>query len=118
MKLNISLHYLLSGKFLDEVYISWQPNEPNDSSGSENCLIMTKSAQMNDDGCQKKAPFVCKKTQSTVEWNALCDMSDTSKIHYFIISIILLSIQHCINKMKTSNTVFLYQFAHQFLKLR
>ncbi|XP_045785080.1 macrophage mannose receptor 1-like isoform X1 [Maniola jurtina] len=61
-----------------EVYSKWGPGEPNDAGGVEGCVVMRRDGTLNDDNCEKKFPFICKKTLSTLEWNNYCNIPDTA----------------------------------------
>ncbi|KAG6442753.1 hypothetical protein O3G_MSEX002495 [Manduca sexta] len=61
-----------SGRALMDVYNDWLPGEPNDVNGEESCIVMNKKGQMNDISCNRKFPFICKKTLASLEWNAHC----------------------------------------------
>ena len=37
----------------------WEPNEPNDGGGKEECLILNNDGRWNDGQCDSKFPFIC-----------------------------------------------------------
>lgn len=62
----------VDGRPLMDVHNDWLPGEPNDVNGEESCIVMNKKGQMNDISCNRKFPFICKKTLASLEWNAHC----------------------------------------------
>ena len=43
------------------VYTNWAPGEPNDKSGTENCVeVYIESGQWNDHACTEFVSYVCK----------------------------------------------------------
>lgn len=40
--------------------------------------------KLNDDNCQNKKPFMCKKSMDSLEWNILCELPDVGKYLYYI----------------------------------
>lgn len=45
-------------------YLNWAPNEPNDASNDEDCVILVaynKNNNMNDENCKKLTHFICEK---------------------------------------------------------
>ncbi|CAD0196873.1 unnamed protein product [Chrysodeixis includens] len=71
----------VDGLPISDVYNKWGPGEPNDAGGIEDCVVLTKdTGHLNDDSCHKRAPFICKKTLVSLEWNQQCDMPNPSYI--------------------------------------
>ncbi|CAH0721768.1 unnamed protein product, partial [Brenthis ino] len=68
----------VDGVPITNVYNRWGPGEPNDAGGEEGCVILRRDGTLNDDNCERKYPFICKKTLSTLEWNVYCDIPDMS----------------------------------------
>ncbi|XP_047527581.1 C-type mannose receptor 2-like isoform X1 [Vanessa atalanta] len=66
----------VDGVPITDVYDRWGPGEPNDAGGVEGCVILRRDGTLNDDQCDKKYPFICKKSLSTLEWNVYCDIPD------------------------------------------
>ncbi|XP_053625135.1 macrophage mannose receptor 1 [Plodia interpunctella] len=64
----------IDGLSLLDVYNKWATGEPNDGGGEEDCVVLNKEGSMNDDGCWKKHPYICKKTLAFLEWNTACKM--------------------------------------------
>ncbi|XP_011564302.3 uncharacterized protein LOC105394158 isoform X1 [Plutella xylostella] len=71
----------VDGRPVTDVYSVWGPGEPNDVNGVEDCVILRRDGTINDDACDKKYPFICKKTLLSLEWNFLCDMPDKSYLY-------------------------------------
>nr|UEP64337.1 teratocyte lectin c-type domain [Cotesia flavipes] len=55
-----------------DVYNKWDAGEPNDLDGNEDCVNLRRNGFLNDDKCDKKYPFICKKKRSMLEWNQFC----------------------------------------------
>ena len=50
-------------------YTNWQPGEPNDAGGNEDCAGMLENqGQWNDKQCSDQRTFVCKKGKNTCFW--------------------------------------------------
>ncbi|XP_021181291.3 C-type mannose receptor 2 [Helicoverpa armigera] len=64
----------IDGYPISDVYNRWYRGEPNDAGGVEDCVVMMKDGRLNDDGCNKKFPFMCKKTLQSLEWNQQCNI--------------------------------------------
>ncbi|KAH9645904.1 hypothetical protein HF086_010103 [Spodoptera exigua] len=58
---------------VSDVYNNWGPGEPNDAGGVEDCVILRQDGTLNDDQCNKKFPFICKKSLQSLEWNQRCN---------------------------------------------
>lgn len=71
----------IDGRPILDVFSNWGPGEPNDANNVEDCVIWRRDNSLNDDRCDKKFPFICKKSLLDLDWNTLCDMPDTS-YHY------------------------------------
>ncbi|KAJ0180626.1 hypothetical protein K1T71_004030 [Dendrolimus kikuchii] len=72
----------IEGKPIDDVYNKWAPWEPNDAGGVEDCVVLSKlDGTLNDDNCDKKLNFICKKTLVSLEWHDKCSLPDTNYIY-------------------------------------
>ncbi|CAK1545330.1 unnamed protein product [Leptosia nina] len=72
----------VEGHPISSVYDNWGVGEPNDQSGVERCVVIRRDGTLNDDKCDVKNPFLCKKRASTINWNILCDMPDQKYEYY------------------------------------
>ncbi|CAH2073666.1 unnamed protein product, partial [Iphiclides podalirius] len=66
----------VNGDSIKDVYGNWAPGEPNNSNGNEDCLVLNLDGTLNDDQCNKRYPFICKKTLASLKWNTLCNVPD------------------------------------------
>ncbi|RVE40947.1 hypothetical protein evm_014403 [Chilo suppressalis] len=62
----------IDGIPISDVYSKWDAGEPNDHGGQEDCVNFRRNGFLNDDNCDKKYPFICKKKRSMLEWNQFC----------------------------------------------
>ncbi|XP_026329613.1 secretory phospholipase A2 receptor-like isoform X2 [Hyposmocoma kahamanoa] len=58
----------------DDVYKNWAPGEPNEQDEQEVCVVSDRDGRLNDERCDRKYPFICKKMFADLEWNFDCDM--------------------------------------------
>lgn len=65
-----------------DIYNNWGQGEPNDADGNEDCVILRRDNTLNDDKCDRKYPFICKKRLIDLDWNTLCDIPDQGKIRF------------------------------------
>ncbi|XP_041977376.1 C-type mannose receptor 2-like [Aricia agestis] len=73
-------HYIfetVDGTLMADVYHKWRPNQPDDYNGTEDCVALDASDELLDDyPCDAKLLFLCKKTETSLKWNVLCDIPD------------------------------------------
>ncbi|KAJ8725732.1 hypothetical protein PYW08_003915 [Mythimna loreyi] len=62
----------VAGKPISQVYNNWEPGQPDNYRGVQDCTRMKNSGGMDDIECTAKYPFICKKTLSSLEWNNQC----------------------------------------------
>ncbi|XP_072944258.1 uncharacterized protein [Epargyreus clarus] len=71
----------IDGRPISNVYDNWGYGEPNNGGGIEGCVILRKDGTLNDDKCENKYPFICKKTLATLQWNSQCNMPDSDYVY-------------------------------------
>ncbi|XP_073943839.1 uncharacterized protein isoform X1 [Choristoneura fumiferana] len=70
----------VDGRPVLDIYNNWGQGEPNDADGNEDCVILRRDNTLNDDKCDRKYPFICKKSLLYLDWNTLCDIPDPSYV--------------------------------------
>ncbi|KAF9421847.1 hypothetical protein HW555_002287 [Spodoptera exigua] len=71
----------IDGLPVSDVYNNWGPGEPNDAGGVEDCVILRQDGTLNDDQCNKKFPFICKKSLQSLEWNQRCNFPNLDYVY-------------------------------------
>ncbi|XP_041977473.1 macrophage mannose receptor 1-like [Aricia agestis] len=67
----------VDGTLMADVYDKWRPSQPDDCNGTDDCVVLDASNGLLDDyPCDAKLQFICKKTESSLKWNTLCDSPD------------------------------------------
>ncbi|KAI5652064.1 lectin c-type domain-containing protein [Phthorimaea operculella] len=67
----------VDGKPISEVFSNWRLGEPNNQGGGENCVSLFRDRTLNDDACDNKQAFICKKELKDVQWSNECDLPRT-----------------------------------------
>ncbi|KAJ0180627.1 hypothetical protein K1T71_004031 [Dendrolimus kikuchii] len=72
----------IEGKPIIDVYHKWALGQPNDAGGVQDCVVFHKGdGCLNDENCNKKLPFICKKTLVSLEWNDRCNIADPGYVY-------------------------------------
>ncbi|KAJ8725733.1 hypothetical protein PYW08_003916 [Mythimna loreyi] len=71
----------VNGKPISQVYNNWEPGQPDNYRGVQDCTRLKNSGGMDDIECTAKYPFICKKTLSSLEWNNQCNIPDVDYIY-------------------------------------
>ncbi|KAJ8722639.1 hypothetical protein PYW07_003819 [Mythimna separata] len=66
----------IDGRPISEVYHKWQPGQPDDEEKKQDCAVLTKKGDMDDDNCDTKYGFICKKSLQSLEWDYKCDLPE------------------------------------------
>ncbi|RVE55020.1 hypothetical protein evm_000439 [Chilo suppressalis] len=62
------------GIAIDDVYSKWRDGEPNNVNGQEHCVNLMTDGTLNDNKCDEKLSFICKKKRSMIKWNQFCNI--------------------------------------------
>ncbi|KAJ8722606.1 hypothetical protein PYW07_003792 [Mythimna separata] len=71
----------INGNPVSDVYNYWAAGEPNDAGGVEDCVILKRDGTYNDFSCDRKTPFICKKSLLSLEWNQACNIPNLDYIY-------------------------------------
>ncbi|XP_053381172.1 low affinity immunoglobulin epsilon Fc receptor-like [Mercenaria mercenaria] len=64
---NIWVWIKSKAKLADTGFSSWAPNEPNNSSADENCVLIRTDGSWNDYGCAKTLHYICEADNQETE---------------------------------------------------
>ncbi|XP_013146066.1 PREDICTED: C-type mannose receptor 2-like [Papilio polytes] len=65
----------VDGVPIRNVYNQWMLGEPNDNNAEDDCIVMNKRGLYKDDKCNRRLPYLCKKTMHTfTKWNYECNI--------------------------------------------
>ncbi|XP_013146445.1 PREDICTED: macrophage mannose receptor 1-like [Papilio polytes] len=65
----------VDGVPIKDVYNQWMSGEPNDITAEDDCIVMNKIGLYKDDKCNRRLPYLCKKTmESFTQWNNECNV--------------------------------------------
>ncbi|XP_013180342.1 PREDICTED: C-type mannose receptor 2-like [Papilio xuthus] len=65
----------VDGVPIRNVYSQWMVGEPNDAAAEDDCIVMNKLGLYKDDKCNRRLPYLCKKTKhSFTKWNYECNV--------------------------------------------
>ncbi|KAJ8725748.1 hypothetical protein PYW08_003931 [Mythimna loreyi] len=68
----------IDGKSVSKVYNKWEPGQPNDKNGREDCVYLYRDYQLDDWPCDFDYHFICKKTLQSLELHSHCNSSVSS----------------------------------------
>ncbi|KAJ8722622.1 hypothetical protein PYW07_003802 [Mythimna separata] len=71
----------VSGKPTSQVYSKWDPSQPDNYRGIQDCVRLKNIGVLDDVECHHKYPFTCKKTLSSLEWNYQCKIPNLDYVY-------------------------------------